>query len=85
MERTINAIKTLKETLEARNAEIITEISEIEDRLAETEEETEEYEALCKRWSRLDKEKWANEKLLPHLGICDYCKASDKNLCDFCY
>lgn len=86
MERTINAIKTLRETLETRNAELKEALSKVEDQIIEAEEESEEREALIKLYSRLEQEERFNDLLKKELSLCDYCKLAGHSLCEWnCY
>lgn len=84
MERTVNAIKTLRKTLTRRNDELENLLESWEDRLALAEEETAEYEDLCKLCREARSELRVNNKLLRELSLCDYCKLSDCNLCGDC-
>ena len=84
MERTVNAIKTLRKTIMARSVELEDMLECWEDRLAMIEEETAEYEDLCKLCRDAYRELRTNDKLMENLSLCEYCKVSDHNLCDLC-
>lgn len=87
MEKTVNAIKTLRETLRARSAELEELILNLEEQtcgLSPEEQETDEAQDLIHQTSRAYQELRANDKLMQSLTLCDYCKASDHNLCNIC-
>lgn len=84
MEKTIEAIKTLRETLKNRSIELENLLECWEDRLCMIEEDNEESETLMKLCRDAYKELRANDKLMKSLTLCDYCKASDHNLCNIC-
>lgn len=84
MEKTVNAIKNLRETLRNRSIELENLLECWEDRLAMIEEDNEESETLMKLCRDAYRELRANDKLMKSLTLCDYCKASDHNLCDIC-
>lgn len=87
MEKTINAIKTLRETLRVRSIELEELILSLEEqtcRLSPEEQETDEAQDLIHQTSRAYQELRANDKLMQSLSLCEYCKASDHNLCNIC-
>lgn len=84
MEKTINVIKTLRETLKTRSIELENLLECWEDRLAMIEDDNEESETLMKLCRDAYRELRANDKLMQSLSLCEYCKASDHNLCDIC-
>lgn len=84
MEKTIAAIKTLRETLRARSAELEEIIMTLEEQTCSMSEETEEAQELIHQTNKAYKELRANDKLMQSLSLCEYCKASDHNLCNIC-
>lgn len=87
MEKTVNAIMTLRETLRARSIELEELIMELEEKtcgMSPEEQETDEAQELIHQTSRAYQELRANDRLMKSLTLCDYCKASDHNLCDIC-
>lgn len=84
MEKTVNAIKTLRETLRARSIELENLLECWEDRLAMIEEDNEESEDLMELCRDAYKELRANDKLMQNLSLCEYCKLSNHNLCNIC-
>ena len=87
MNETINKLNDLRKHLTRRNDELKNLLEDWEDRLTMAEEETAEYEDLCKLCHGARSELRVNSKLLndlAHTYPCEYCKLSDHNLCDFC-
>lgn len=87
MEKTVSAIKSLRETLRARSIELEELILSLEEQTCELspeEQETDEAQGLIERTNRLYRELRANDKLMNKLSLCEYCKLSDKPLCELC-
>lgn len=87
MEKTIEAIKTLRETLKARSVELEELILSLEEQtcgMSPEEQETDEAQDLIHQTSRAYQELRANDKLMQNLSLCEYCKLADHNLCDIC-
>lgn len=84
MEKTVTAILNLREILKARSVELENLMECWEDRLTMIEEDNEESDTLIKLCRDAYRELRANDKLMQSLSLCEYCKASDHNLCDIC-
>ena len=90
MEKTVNAVKTLRETLWARSVELESLIMELEEKtcgLDPEEQETDEAQELIHKTSLAYDELRLNDKLLQAIDSmrCDYCRLDpDRRLCDFC-
>lgn len=88
MKETINKLSDLREHLTRRNEALHQLLSDIENELRELPDEGQLYESLLDLYTLREKELRVNEKLLHDLGRtypCEYCKLSDRNLCDFCF
>ena len=84
MEKTINAIKTLRETLMARSIELESLIMGLEEETCNMSEDTEEAQELIHKIGLAYEELRLNDNLMKKLSLCGYCQMSDHNLCKYC-
>lgn len=90
MERTVNAIKNLRETLRTRSVELEELILSLEEQtcgLSPEEQETDRAQDLIRKTSLAYDELRLNDKLMQAIDSmrCDYCRLDpDCRLCDFC-
>lgn len=87
MQESINTIKRLHEILRKRSIELEELIMELEEQtcgITPEEEETEEMQELIHKTSLAYQELRLNDRYIKELSLCDWCKLSDHNLCEFC-
>lgn len=85
MENTVTAINNLRHFLKLRNNTIEMKLDLFESALMLcADDESDEAQDIIHQMSKLNREHDLNDKLMQDLSLCEYCKLSDRNLCDIC-